>query len=298
MAKRDVFVNRKMQVAQQAPIIGDTMVEVAANLSRLNHKLYRQGMVYSVKVDMDPTSAQTVDVFALNPTWILKRAWMKAMETYMNANHEEREAARAAGFKAKWEDFRVSHGVNGVGVGYPLLYTELRAPTLLTGGEFDASIVEANGVVQNFTLGSSAANSWNILEQFDLLYRPNESTPTAAIETAIAYGGLTGDEELSDIEYDAMQDHGNLPPYNQSVESSTPWIKVGQLHADSTSTTGQRLSTGYFDAPLGFVILENFTPGTDQNDIIVEVQAGDYKGVNATPIGTAKRTGKLGYKVV
>lgn len=297
MAK-DVFVNRKMQIAQNAPIIGDTVVQVAENLSALNHKLYRQGMVYSVKVDMDPTSGQTVDVFALNPTWILKRAWMKAMETYMNATHEEREAAKAAGFRAKWEDFRVSHGVNGAGVGLPLLYTELRNPVILNNGEVPNSYVEANGVVQTFTLGSSAANSWNILEQFDLLYRPNESTPTAAVETAIAYGGLTGDEELSDIEYELMQDGGNLPPYAQSVESSTPWIKIGQLHADSTTTTGQRLTTGYFDAPLGFVILENFTPGTDQNDITIEVQAGDYKGVKAVPMGTAKRIGKTGYKVV
>jgi hypothetical protein len=56
------------------------------------------------------------------------------------------------------------------------------------------------------------------------------------------------------------------------------------LHSD---TGGQRLSTGYFDAPLGIVIITSssghklFSQGTE---LSVEVKAGDYKGVHSTPM--------------
>lgn len=306
MAKRDLMVNRKMQIAQVAPVIGDTRVDVWANLSRLNHRMYRQGMTYSVKVDLEPTSTQTVDVYALNPNWITKRAWQMAYEVYLNSTAEERDLARKAGIAAKWHDFRVDTAVAGAGAGLPLVYDENRASAILSAGEFNGSTVgspDSPSGERAFTVtGTAGATTYNIFDEFDLVYRPDVSVTDIEVETNPPYDGLTADSDINALEFENEQDNGNLPPYQRSVyQNAQPLVKIAQLKVgagNGAQGTG-RLTTGFFDAPLGLVILENYAPtDTDSADCIIEVQAGDYKGVKATPLGMAKKTGKHQFKVV
>lgn len=295
-----------MQIAQAAPVIGDTVVQVADNLSRLNHRQYRQGMTYTVKVDLEPTSTQTVDVYALNPTWLLKSAWGLAYKTWLNATDAERQAARKAGIAAKWGDFRIEHALDSVGEGLPLIYNRNRSSQLLSSGEFVASKVEDGTSITGWkgfaidSVPSLPTVYFDIFAEFGQVYRPNESTPSAAVKTVVPYTTLdSADEDLSDVEYNEAQDAGNLPPYSQSVETHQ-WIKVAQLRSGTSAATGRhaRLSTGFFDAPLGFIVLENYAPSdADSSDCIVEVKAGSYRGVAATPMGVAKKTAKMGWTV-
>ena len=293
-----------MQIGQAAPVIGDTRVSVADNLSRMNHRLYRQGMTYSVKVNLEPTSTQTVDVYALNPNWIFSAAWKKAYEVYLNATAEERDVAKKAGIAAKWHDFRVGIAAAGTGAGLPLIYTENRASQLLSDGDFSGSIVGSpdspSGEKAFTAVGAPSTTAYNIFDQFALSYRPDVGVTDIEVETAVPYDGLTGESDLNALEFENEQDNGNLPPYSTGVpQTSAPFIKIAQLQVGTGTEASGRLTTGFFDAPLGLIILENYAPtDTDNADIIVECQAGDYKGVKATPLGVAKKVGKHQFRVV
>jgi hypothetical protein len=73
----------------------------------------------------------------------------------------------------------------------------------------------------------------------------------------------------------AISELGNNPPYNANGYGSSVWVKVGTLHL---AAGRQRLSTGYFRAPMGMIVLSGV--GTIPSaDIQVEVKGGDYKGV-------------------
>jgi hypothetical protein len=79
-----------------------------------------------------------------------------------------------------------------------------------------------------------------------------------------------------------LQTKGNLPPYDATgVNAGEPWVRVGTLSAGASS----KLSTGFFNAPCGFVIITQ--GGGFENAIVQEeflswtVKSGDYKGVHA-----------------
>ena len=73
----------------------------------------------------------------------------------------------------------------------------------------------------------------------------------------------------------AISDSGNNPPYNAAGYGNGVWVKVGTLHLASGR---QRLSTGFFTAPLGAIVLTGVgtIPGAD---LSISVKSGDYKGV-------------------
>ena len=91
------------------------------------------------------------------------------------------------------------------------------------------------------------------------------------------YDDLMADDDAAMAE--ALQVRGNAPPYDaDGVLQASPWIKVGTL----TTGSSQKLSTGYFNAPCGFVILKpSGTPNVPEGSLQWTVKAGDYKGVHA-----------------
>jgi len=74
----------------------------------------------------------------------------------------------------------------------------------------------------------------------------------------------------------AISDDGNEPPYKADGYGNAVWVKVGTLHL---AAGRQRLSTGFFPAPMGMIVLEGIGALGDNADINVEVKGGDYKGV-------------------
>ena len=75
MAKRKAPVINRYPL-ERGNIGGNTptwmVIDIGRHLSQLNHRLYRQGMNYTVKIDLDPTSSFTgnADVFALGQSWM------------------------------------------------------------------------------------------------------------------------------------------------------------------------------------------------------------------------------------
>ena len=263
-----------------APLAG--VVKVDHLLSLVNRRLYRQGRNYQVKVDLQSGLADNTQytVYALANTWMLKKAWQAAFENYLNQTKEER--ATYNGKLARWNDFRLDTGAiwSGAGTLEVGLVDSSGVMTGLSGGEYNVSkIADDAGTTKDYGIGGSAGgNTFDILAEFDKLGGMN--TMPSVVQTAVAYGGT--DTDLQDEEIVDVTNRGNAPPYAQNdSHSANPWRKIGVLHSD---TGGQRLTTGYFDAPFGIVIIvsssghKDFVTGTE---LILEAKAGDYKGVHS-----------------
>ena len=272
MAKKHYPVQRKFNVEQPGPAAADAVIQVPQLLSQVNHRLYRQSRIYecSVQIDANVADATTVDVYALADTWYLKGALKLAKAAWDASNAEE--IAMNNGKVARWNDFRVFHGLT--------LFGDTRAvqgrkgdltQVAFTAGEFDLSLVEDQaGTARTFTLGTDVATSYDIFAEYDEQSGTN-TDPT--VPATGPYSGLL--PNLSSSAAEAISDRGNEPPYNATGYGNGIWVKVGTLHLASGR---QRLSTGFFPAPLGMIALQG-VGWLGNPDITVDVKAGDYKGV-------------------
>ena len=275
----------------------NTLLQASDLASKMNHRLYRQGMYYDLKLDLNPNATDVVHVYCLADSWMNQKAWSLAYQTYLNNSLEEE------GRRSRWSDFRVKATLASSTGALPLAYNMATntAPTQFTAGEFvNSQVRSAAGVAKEFTWDSPAAsNNFGILAEYSNTF--NADADPESIITDLAYVEVNGDEMDAD-QYEHMQDAGNEPPYNaDGVSDTTPWVHVATLDASDA----QKLSTGYFRALCGFVCLVGYnksgTP-SDPNDptaptLSIEYKAGSYKGLSAEPIGVARKTPEHKYEV-
>lgn len=288
MAKKYYPVIRKFDITggSQEFTICDTM----KSLSRLNHRLYRQTRIPTVNVRLRQDSALVaVDVYALRTDWMLCNSVKMAFEQYQKATSETR-AMMSDKQIARWEDFRINHGMSPVNEAAPLLYTYAltgspvaigRSP--MTTGEFELSEVEDDsGVIHTFTLGSAASNEYNIISEYDKAADTDDGPANTVTLGSVPYEGL--DDDITVSTFQDLEQRGNSPPYDSdSLQPDSPWIRVGTVGVGAAHST---LSTGQFEAPLGLVLLGGYTyagagESSEEGNISIEVKAGDYKGVHA-----------------
>jgi hypothetical protein len=114
------------------------------------------------------------------------------------------------------------------------------------------------------------------MEEYDLAGNQTRSPATGTGD--MPYADLEADS--SAIEGAALQTQGQDPPY---VATAFPdvFVKVGELTVGAAGS--QKLSTGYFHAPCGVFIIRSSTGNVEDlgNQLMLEVRAGDYKGVSA-----------------
>lgn len=253
-----------------------------------------------MKVDIDVQSALAnsgVDVYVLRDTWDLHGAYKLAMKTYYNAMKEEMTQSS----KGRWMDFNVQSGVAA-----DLLGPSVAEEDFDTAGSFSvldaqgtqyASVVDAAGTAHSFTLEVSAsANEYSIIDEWANFGRI--SNDPASQSTTLAYAGVS--ENVDEANYDLLRDVGENPPYSAAADDEI-WHKVCTLKAGTDGN--QKLSSGFFDAPLGIVILRSatgFLPGVAVADLgcTVSFQKGNYKGVKAPAYATPVLTDAKEYEVV
>ena len=107
-----------------------------------------------------------------------------------------------------------------------------------------------------------------------------ESFPVT-ISADKAYAGTEGD--VQETSMDDLAGRGNFPPYNAANFNSRIWVRVGRL--DAAAAHG-KLSTGYFNAPCGLVVVQPLAPNTEvTGQLSMTVKQGTYKGVAAMNMG-------------
>lgn len=99
-------------IAFQIPA-GVSYVDLAAELSKINRRLYRQGMVYAVEsiqlvcpTGMKSTDVLSLTVSAIPNSWIAHNSWRKGFATWRDQQNEFMEGAGRT-LKGKWSDFKV-----------------------------------------------------------------------------------------------------------------------------------------------------------------------------------------------
>lgn len=292
------------------------LVEANRLLTIANRRLYRQSYVYPMKVDIDAASAEAtagVEVYVLRDSWDLHGAYRYAMEQFYNANKEELQRPGAAG---RWLDFRVQTSNFNPAAGGELVIPGLTSltsgaiPPVATAGQssndFDYStVVDADGNTKAFTLDvTSTATRYGIIKEWQT--KDQVDADPQGSSTTMSYDGINADEDGEN--YTILRSNGAAVPYSSTMDLSI-WTKVCTLQADSAS---QKLSSGFFDAPLGIVMLQstsfvNATTGVPPGDpprpvrelaVTVSFQKGDYKGVKAHRYATPVLTDSKEYEVV
>lgn len=282
MARKHYPVQRIMRMREISPQSNNATMLIRADsaLSVVNHRLYRQSRVPKCKVSIDANLPDGVgcDVYVLRDTWMNQKAYQLAKRMFDKNNVEELQML-PNGSKARWNDFRVDIGLSSFAYISPMLEGEGTVSDTGTVGEYVFSEVhDASGNANTFRWLGTGSGTWNIIDEYDVTGNTNSqpTTPTGDV----AYSTL--EDEIDIGAMDHLQEHGNLPPYAQNIIDNNVLVRVGRLVVDADGTS--KLSTGFFNAPCGLIVLEGVGAGTSvtlSGAVTLEVQAGDYKGVNA-----------------
>lgn len=289
--KKMVPTQKKIQISRTASASSNyTLADVGKILSQQNRRLYRQGRNYRCKIEMiDDTEQSSFSVYVLSDTWVNHLAWKKAFEAYMNATKHEREMLGPR--VARWNDFRVKTGLvipGGVPDYAPLVYDHLGAGSVLNPGEFNLATVELDSGDKEFSWGPGSATEFGMLQELEKLFN-TEATPQL-VEVNAPYDNIDGDQMNLD-QFRELQEEGDNPPYDKTTFPS-PWVRVDALR--SNLQQGGKTSTDWFNAPCGLIIVQT---GAGSKDVELTVASGDYKGVMAPPMGTARLTADKKYIV-
>ena len=260
------------------PIGPKIQISVDQLLSKTNRRLYRQSRYYSMKLDLDANSTREIDVWVLADTWMVERALKMGYDMYLENSADERARIKESNI-ARWEDFRVLSGAN-ITIANPLQYNHANTPDELADGEFLTTLVrDSAGAARSFTWGAASSSRYSLLEEYD---KAGNAQPAPETSTGdMPYDDLMADNNANMA--NALQTIGNLPPYDANgVAAGKTWIKVCTL---SAATPAQKLSSGFFTAPCGFVLLADHIDPT-VTPVVVEdlqwtVKGGEYKGVHA-----------------
>lgn len=244
-------------------------------LSTTQHRLYRQCGSYRMKIDIH-TSATEVPGFrvvTLANTWYVKRAIQTARDMHDRAMADE----LAMGKKARWYDFRIFEGTPIEGISDDMVAVLGSLPTNMNDVAFQgewltSTINDAVGNTRRFSLtGATSSTQYNIFGEYD-----NLANADASPETPATGGYADVDALIDSANLELLQSSGNVPPYNSTDLLDQVFVSQGQLYRSAGLS---RESTGFFDAPLGLVWIVPDSVTNPNPPVMLEFQAGKYKGV-------------------
>lgn len=269
-------------------------VDVAKLLCETNHRLYRQGRMYCVRVGFDGTnvSANGVAVNALPNTWMFRKAWKLAKQAHDRAMRES--SLPGAGARGRWKDFRIkydktqydgNHGfINAAGV------TRGAAEYLVSQVAGDTGSGEGAGTPEVYQFHGLGVSTLSNVAQSGQLYTPTGSfgvldTYSESEDTeqdtepdqgsTSPYRALEDDKDKSAANYELMAEDGDNPPYNP-VDLQAPQ-QTYVTRAFGTTAIPQM--TPWIYAPCGLLRLGSIDSNSGSSNLVVEVMEGNYKGV-------------------
>lgn len=246
-------------------------VDTMAIMSRLNQRLYRQGMVPHIDVRAIPsTNPGSVLVSRLPNTWYVRKAWGLAFKKWRESTAQERSNGIKAG---RWNDFRVFFDVahtaaNSVigAFGHPVL----------ANGEINytqAARADTGALLEYMFVGNTTGTRFGMLREYDRLADTDQDTP-AASENSMPYRTLLA--ELSNEQADQIQEEGDDPPYD-AVSLQNNYVAA----QTTIQTNSQCDRTGYRPTPCGLLVFSGYGDGQNPPAIEISIKPGSYKGIHA-----------------
>jgi hypothetical protein len=274
-------VIRQMTLSEASPSLNRAIrvIDVGRCLSQANRRLYRYGRCYKSKIDLEADSNTQFEVYALRNDWAVHKGFQLAYEAYVKNASEEAEMMSDSQ-KARWNDFRARPGIASatyVDVG-PVFYQGTVASALVTQGEFtQTAVVDGQGTARTFTWdGTASSTEYGILQEYDKM--GNAQTSPSSTLSGMAYDDLNTNVDAAMM--NILETHGDNPPYDRDgVNKDNAFVKIATLN--SNSPNAQKLSTGFFDAPCGLILIIQTVAEDIREKYTLTVQSGDYKGVNA-----------------
>ena len=233
-------------------------VDLAFELSKSNHRLYRQGRVYHADIVMTNTIAagNPITVETIAPTWMATKAWQLAFKKWRESTEHERGNGIKAG---RWNDFRIYYESGHSGT-----------PSIAQGEYLYTTAEGIDGSSKQYHMfGVGTASRYAVLEEYDNLMDTDTDTPPAG-SGQMPYSALLA--ELNNQQADEIQEDGDKPPYNSQALADTR--QVFDLRAPTESNYYR---TGLIQIPCGLIKVN--APGGGA--IQVKLKLGKYKGVHA-----------------
>lgn len=296
------------QLLYQVPD-GTSYIDIAKDLSKINRRLYRQGMTYVIQgmayhlpVGTKTTDNVSLSVATTGNSWMVHNAWKKGFKAWQKMQNEylDGEGSR---LKGKWADFKIY--LDDSQAGGTTLEPYAGDGAVYSAGEWIMSnfVYDDAGTARSpsiHMIGSTTADSAvGLIEAYgnSRNYPTSEPRHPSALNTgfyAEFHGvGDTDDELGSDIE-----DDNDLPPYDQdeypggatNADVAVP-VLVSSCNATQFST-----HTEGFIAPCGLLKVTTVKYQLDGSSVyeltsaptvalLVTVATGPYRGVLAAPMG-------------
>jgi hypothetical protein len=288
---------------------GTSYVDLAAALSAVNRRFYRQGMQYAVSgfefefgsVDTSAVTSVTVGAYTAGSTWVVHNAWKKAQAHWLA---QQREARTLIGLSAKpaYEDFKVYlDDAQRTGTTNAVLAGDGAA---VGAGEWDYSrfVWEAddNSIDEPYVHligGNVSTTDWGLI----LNYQQSRATVQAedpalpAEYSTNMYALMAADENLvADEVAQNMESDNDNPPYDQDdypgsdTNSDAAWLQqftsasAGAPHGQSEGFVAQ---CGLIKFELAAAAPNGSDVGSGAVGLLVHLAPGNYKGVLAEPMG-------------
>lgn len=295
---------------------GDSYIDLAKDLSKVNRRLYRQGYTYVVQdVQLAQTTGMTAtDISQLvfstaGNSWIVHNAWKKGFAAWRK---QVRKVERGTGIKAgTWNDFKV-YLDDTMEDGTTLEPYAGDAAVYLAGEwDYSALVFDDDGTERDLKMhliGSSNLADTNEESGIGLIqeYQNSRATPegtspanpTSASDTI--YAKLMGTDEMTDRLVDNVEAANDDTPYSlahypggpDNADAAVP-VRLMACNAQQAATTvpGFIAPCGLIKVGLNEAQLDGQTPPVYETvssptiAILITVAPGPYRGVLAAPMG-------------
>jgi len=276
-------------------------LDIAAGLSIVNRRLYRQGRDYHIKritvvSSNTPNGENRVSFGTTGTSWVSQMAWRRGFKTWQKMN-DDAQKQTAGDIAGTWSDFKVyltnemrgstielplDNGGNAFLAGDNWDYSELVTPDDVTTGDafFLHMLGDHNGgpgLRQSVGLVKSYGESRATVNLGDPNI-PNEAS-TDPLVNVFNYG-----ENIQFVIQD-LEEQNDEPPYDiasypgDDLNGAKP-----QIMQDTTIVDG-KTTVGGFVARCGLIEIETKSPiASDVYSILVELAPGNYRGVKADVI--------------
>jgi hypothetical protein len=281
-------------------------LDLAAGLSAVNKRAYRQGLYYYIKsISIVEITGDTKIQFGTAPdTWQIPLAWKMGFRAWSRMNSEAAANIPGGDLKiaGKYHDFKVY--LNNNHRTDPDVTVPSNGPVSMDGSpqynptDWDYSVLHTqdpdgnNAPNDDFTmmlLGShqGSDNAWDSLGLTTSYARSRNLNDQSG--TPIQLSNLDTDPllnlfDISDTHDDVLDDlqtTNDNPPYD---DDSAYMDTVVRAQAAINSATGAAMLPG-FCVPLGLLEVLTFCPGGDNTvKVLIELAPGPYHGVYAERI--------------
>jgi hypothetical protein len=267
---------------------GTILIDVAKTLSAQNHRLYRQGKCYHVKLELlshapqnDALIKQQFTIKTIPDTWYVKKAWELAMAT------REEQLAESHRPRGRWDDFRIgwnsTYQTGTLGVAADM--ANLTADEAALSKVHDATDSADHGFVMFGAARDATNNLYGMIEQYDLTGNTMTNQPSSIGGTE-AYANTKVDAGLVEAAGDLKELQGDNAPYDMdSFNGADDGGAVLQPEISTTEDGVGRTSLSFW-APLGLILVTNGSTGASavSSSLSLTVSPGNYKGVKALDI--------------